>query len=150
MPITLWSGLKMYRRMNPWAPVPMHGLRLGLCHPLPPPAVAASLCRGHALQPFLEILFGHHLKNRPHIVVAQAAQLGADDFVPACLRRREMDWDIHAGNQVLLQAQFANKEGMGDVFGAKNQLHRMIDRDRQVAVTMSSLASGSCSRSRPR
>src|SRR5438045_1310428 len=103
IPITLWSRLKIYFRMNPvgawcavcaaaWDDIDIRVLLL-----------LSEL----VLLPLFEIGFGHHFERAAHLAVAEAAELGAGDLICSDYIGLEMKGDLHARNDVLLQAQFA-------------------------------------------
>ena len=66
-----------------------------------------------------------------HVVVAQAAELRADDLVLADFRGGEMNRDRQAGDGVLLQAQFANIEIVDYVLRVKDQFDLVIYWNRE-------------------
>src|SRR6202451_4149035 len=61
--------------------------------------------------------------------VAQAAELGAHDFVLHNRIRSEVEWHDHAGHSVLLNAQLADIEIVYYVLRADQQIHFVIDRN---------------------
>ena len=65
--------------------------------------------------------------------MAQAAELSADDFKFAGLRGGEMQRDVEARHEILLDAQLADVEGVADVLGMQSELDGTIDRDGQRA-----------------
>src|SRR6516162_2418855 len=65
--------------------------------------------------------------------MAEAAQLGANDFVFADLRRGEVKGKVKPGNKVLLDAKLANVEGMTDVFRVQQKLHLAVHGHNQRA-----------------
>src|SRR5215469_15165485 len=65
--------------------------------------------------------------------MAEAAQLRANDFVFADLRRGEVKGKVEPGNEVLLDAKLANVEGMTDVFGVHQKLHLAVHGHNQLA-----------------
>ena len=65
--------------------------------------------------------------------MAQSAQLGADELILARRGRREVQRDHQAGDEVLLDAQFGDIEGMVDVLRVHPQLHRLVDGNHQAA-----------------
>src|SRR5579863_9553389 len=68
------------------------------------------------LHPLIEIFLRQNVEIGLHVVVAKAAQLGAKNFEASGLRGSEMKGEIQAGDEILLDAKFANVEGMADVF----------------------------------
>src|SRR5271157_4318327 len=67
--------------------------------------------------PGVVIFLRLHFQIGLHVVVAQAAQLGADNFVLTDFGRREVNRDIQTRNEILLDAEFGNIEGMSHIFG---------------------------------
>src|SRR5215472_2842197 len=65
--------------------------------------------------------------------MAEAAQLGANDFVFADFCRGEVKGKVEPGNEVLLDAKLANVEGMTDVFGVHQKLHLAVHGHNQLA-----------------
>src|ERR1700674_5767824 len=59
---------------------------------------------GLLFNPGVVIVLGLHFEVRLHVVMPEAAQLGADDVVFANFRRGEMNRDIQAGDEILLNA----------------------------------------------
>ncbi len=72
------------------------------------------LLRG-LLQPGVEVLRGHDDQGAAHLVMAQAAELRTGHFVGAGLGGGEAERDRQAGDDVLLQAEFADEEVVDDV-----------------------------------
>ena len=70
---------------------------------------------------------GDDVKEAMHLKMSQAAQLRANDFVASGAVWREVDGDDHAGDSVLLEAQFADEEIVDHVLRAEQQLHAAID-----------------------
>src|SRR5271165_6302290 len=65
--------------------------------------------------------------------MAQSAQLRADNFVSADLRSREVDGKVKPGNEILLDAQLADEEGMPNVLGMHEQLNFPVHRYHKFA-----------------
>src|SRR5271169_6155255 len=63
------------------------------------------LHRCFLLQPIFKVLLRHNLEVGLHVVMAQPAELRADNLVPADLGRREMNRDIQSWNKILVHAQ---------------------------------------------
>ncbi len=114
-PTTLWSVLKMQRRRKPVG-------RFQRC------AHWAAAC---ALEEAFVIGFRDYIQEAVHRVVAQPAQLRADNLVLPDSVRGEMNGNHHAGHGVLLQAQFAHEKIVDHVLRAQQQLDGTIDRDGQ-------------------
>ncbi len=61
--------------------------------------------------------------------MAQAAELGADNFILADDGGGEMHRNIKSGDEVLLHPQFAHEEGMSHVLGVQREPDRLIHRN---------------------
>jgi len=72
---------------------------------------------------------GDDVNEAVHLMVAEAAELGANDFVSAGSIGREMHCNNHPGDSILLQAQFAHEKIVDHVLRTKQQFDLPIDRD---------------------
>ena len=81
------------------------------------------------LQPLLVVSFRHDFQIRSHVVVAQAAQLCANDFVFADLRGSKVHWNIQAGDKVLLNAKDRHVKRMSHILGVQRQQYWMVHGD---------------------
>ncbi len=91
------------------------------------PAVR-SLGSRLTLEETFVIGFRDDIQETVHGVVAETAELRADNLVLPDSVRREMHGNHHAGNGVLLQTQLAHKKIVYHVLRAQQQLDGMIDR----------------------
>src|SRR5215831_14832149 len=89
------------------------------------PAGGFSLLCGLIPFPFLEIRLRHHLERGPHLVVPQAAKFRARHFVGAGLICLEVERNLHAWYDVLLQPQLANEEVVDHIAGSHDQQNRL-------------------------
>src|SRR4051812_1441359 len=74
--------------------------------------------------------------------MAEAAKLGARDFVDADLVGLEMERDLHAGPDVLFHAQLADEEIVDDVAGVHDEADRTADGNLDGCANDVVLASG--------
>ena len=95
------------------------------------------------LYPAVEIRLGHDFEIRLHVVMAQAAELRAYNFVLADFRRREMHRYIQAGNKVLLDSSSGTKKECPRSLECIRRWTSLFTGIANSAVTMSSLESGS-------
>src|SRR5512135_3012256 len=103
--MTLWSVLKTYLRTKP----------VGATCACGAARVAILLfLRLSGRQPFVEISLADDFQHAVHFVVAEAAKLGARDFVIADLGGSEVHVDCEARNRVLLEAHGRNKKAVDD------------------------------------
>ena len=65
--------------------------------------------------------------------MAESAELGADDFILAGLGRGKVDGEIETGDEILLDAKFADIERMPNILGVHQQVDLAIDRDGKLA-----------------
>src|ERR1700691_1397138 len=139
MPMTLWSTLKIYFRMKPL------GSAIGACT-VDPPACACELMRGLLgigsgsldgssneswtrslarrllLEECVVIRVRDHVQITVHARMAQAAELRANHFVLSNHGRREVQRNHHAGQGILLDAQFAHVKIVDYVLRADQQV----------------------------
>ncbi len=80
-------------------------------------------------EPVIVIFLRHHLEIRLHVVVSEATKLGTDDFVFADFRCREMNRDVQSRNEILLDSQFRDVEGVSDVLRMHQQVDLAVHRD---------------------
>src|SRR5437899_6164393 len=83
------------------------------------------------LQPLIEIFLRLHFKISSHVVVAQAAQLRADDFVLADLCRCKVHRNIKHEHKILLTAQCTNVKRMAHVLFMHHQRNGLVHRNYQ-------------------
>src|SRR5262245_40533713 len=95
----------------------------------------SSLIRRAFFQPSLVLRFLHHHQVALHLVMSQATEFCAGNFILACLERLEMHWYCQARNSVLLKAQGRNKKTMSDILGAENHLDRLVYRNGHTSDT---------------
>src|ERR1700723_238373 len=111
----------------------MHGLASQTCRQnLPVTAIASQTsltCL--SLQPLIEIILGQNLEIRFYIVVAQSAELSADDFEFTRLGGGEVDGNVEPRHEVLLHAKFAHEKGMAHILGMQHQQDGFVHRDGQ-------------------
>ena len=62
------------------------------------------------LQPLIVVVLGHYIEIRLHVVMPEAAKLGADDFILANFGCGKVQRNVQSGNKVLLDAQLRDKE----------------------------------------
>src|SRR5437016_2741122 len=137
--MTLWSRLKTCFRMKfvgawcctAWADVSC--ISAHLKKSLSPRAARLRgeelLHRRLFLHPFVKIVVGQHVEVGFHVVMPQAAKLGADNLVSADFRCRKVQGNIQPGNEVLLYPQFPHKKRVADVFGMHEQMDFLVDGD---------------------
>src|SRR5229473_7284427 len=65
--------------------------------------------------------------------MSEAAKLGADDFVPADFRRREMNRNVQARDEILLYAQFRNVERVSYVLRVHEQMDLAVHRNSHLS-----------------
>ena len=85
--------------------------------------------RARAREPALELGLRQDDDLAPHARVPGAAELGAQDVVPAQARRREPDRGVAPGHGVLLQAEGGNEPAVDHVARREHQPHRTSERD---------------------
>src|SRR5436853_143631 len=73
------------------------------------------------LYPLLEIRRRNNFQISTHPVVSQTAQLSTCNLVLADFRRRKAYRNLHSGNHVLLNSQFANVETVNYVLRTQNK-----------------------------
>src|SRR5580658_1897142 len=100
------------------------------------PDVWATSCANSALlqsclllNPGVVIFLRLHLEIGLHVVMPEAAKLGADDFVLSDFCCREMNREIQARDEILLDTQFGDVEGMAHVLRMHEQVDLAIDGD---------------------
>jgi len=71
-----------------------------------------------------EVGWRNHAEQAVHVVMSKTAQLGAHNFVLTDLIGRKVHRNDHAGQGILLQAQFPDKEIVNDVLRTQQQLDR--------------------------
>src|ERR1700734_404352 len=64
----------------------------------------------------------HDAKTGLHAVVAESADLAAEDGVVAGFRGGEVEFSVHAGDGVLLEAHAGDEEAVNDVEGAEAEI----------------------------
>src|ERR1700716_3903500 len=129
--MTLWSMLKICLRIKPVGAPCCTACGDTSCIVSPQtrstdPArlrAAKLLCSRLLFDPTVEIFLRLHFEVRLHVVVPKAAKLGTNDFVFANFRGGEMDRQINAGHEILLDAQFRHKEGMSKILGMHEQMY---------------------------
>ena len=85
-----------------------------------------------AAKPRLERIWFHRHDRPDHAGMLRAAVLGAEQVVPARLRRGEPEDVVAPGDDVRLHPERGNEEAVDDVFGAHDQLDRAADRHVQL------------------
>src|SRR5579862_154054 len=88
------------------------------------PGDALLIC-GLLLLPFFKIGFGHHFHGAAHLKMPEAAQFRTGDFIRTRRIGLEIKGYLHAGNDILLQAQLADEEVVNHVAGMHDQLDRL-------------------------
>ncbi len=97
----------------------MRGRAHGWASLVSPSAVCARSC---SREPVVEVCGGQHAQDGLHAVVAEAADLGAEDGVVAGKFRREVDVLRLAGDGVLLEAELGDGEAVDDIDGAQSEV----------------------------
>src|SRR5260370_1989795 len=86
------------------------------------------LHRRFLLQPIVEVMLGQYIEVCLHVVMSEATELGADNFVPADPGCREVQRNIQPGNKVLLHRQLPHKKGMGNILRVHEQMDSLVRR----------------------
>src|SRR5271170_4882721 len=81
------------------------------------------------LQPLVKLVLRQHLEKSAHAVMPQTTKLRADNLELSSLGGREMYRDVEPRNDVLLNAQFGNVEGMNHVLRVHGQQNGLVHRD---------------------
>src|SRR5579871_1597467 len=112
---------------SPQRIVPANRLGAGLCSPL----AGLRSFLGLLLLPLLEIGLAHHLHGGAHLIVAQSAQLGTRDLIYADLVGLEVEGNLHARHQILLQPQLRNKEVVDHITRMQQEVDVLVHRNFQ-------------------
>ena len=75
------------------------------------------------LQPTLEILRRHDIQICLHVVMAQAAKLRTDNFVPSQFCCSEVKRKIESRKKILLNTQFGHVERMTHILRVHEQMN---------------------------
>src|SRR6266446_317409 len=84
--------------------------------------------------PAVVIFLRLHLEIGLHVVMPEAAKLGTNDFVPADFRRGEMNRDVQSRNEILLDSQFGDVEGVPYILRVHQQVDLAVHRDCQLSA----------------
>src|ERR1700686_1999006 len=84
------------------------------------------------LLPVVKILGRHNFQVSAHVVVTEATQLRAYNFVLTDFRGGEMHGKIEAGHEVLMNAQRRHVKGMANVLGVHEEMNLLIYRNGQL------------------
>src|SRR5260370_13896220 len=71
-------------------------------------------------------MLGQHVEVCFHVVMSEAAKLGADNFVLADLSCREVQRNIQTGNKILLHPQLPHKKGMSNILRMHEQMDFLV------------------------